>query len=792
MTIRVANIEVDTRHFIGGERCASHAAAFQVFSPIDGATLGEVSAGNAADVDQAVSAAKAAFPAWAALGPIGRGEILDRFASAILEQREELSIVETVDNGSLLIGNRKRVIDRAAHNIGYFSKLARTLRHEPSRGHTVDNHVRYEPAGVAALVTPWNAPLMLSTWKLGPALAAGNTVVLKPPEWAPLSCSLLAEIGSQAGIPRGVFNVVQGTGSEAGQALLENADVARVSFTGSTATGRVVLRAAAQNVTPVSVELGGKSPFLVFADADLTEAASTVAAQFNNAGQVCLAGTRVLVDASVESEFRALVLAATKQFVVGDPRERGVRVGPLIHPRQLERVAGYVERALQAGAVPLVGGGPHPRGGLYYQPTILTDVHQDSEIVQHEVFGPVLTWQTFRTEDEAVALANGTRYGLAAVLYTRSPERAERVAARLCAGTVWVNCFFARDLDVPFGGARESGIGREGGKWSFDFFCDVKNVAIQRGTFAPARPAADGSEREPSTMTGRIVATAIVAHQPMVMVPERVRIQLGGTGADTSLIEPGYRRLREMFAELGVNTFVIVDTHWFTTTEHVIAGAANFSGRYTSEEMPRNLCDVPYDYPGAPELAQAWHEVNKQRGLNSVNVTTPSLPQHYPTINLVHHLRTSEKVLSCGVLQTASMNDYLALGRALEEAVCRVPGARVAVLGSGGMSHEFWPLEQIRDHFGYDAAHVISPEAREIDARILELWGRGEHAAVLDLYPAYLRRFHPEGRFAHYLMALGAIGARSCTLRGVRLSEYENAVGTGQVHVLFRSAGVDT
>jgi 3,4-dihydroxyphenylacetate 2,3-dioxygenase len=285
---------------------------------------------------------------------------------------------------------------------------------------------------------------------------------------------------------------------------------------------------------------------------------------------------------------------------------------------------------------------------------------------------------------------------------------------------------------------------------------------------------------------GEIVAAAVVAHQPMVMVPEPIRVELGETGADTTLIEPGYRLLRENFAELAVDTLVIVDTHWFTTTEHVIAGAAHFSGLYTSEEMPRNICDLPYDYPGAPELAKAWHRVGKERGLSTLNVTTASLPLHYATLNLVHHLRRHEKVLSCGVLQTASRDDYLVLGDALAEAVHRIEGGRVAVLGSGGMSHSFWPYESIRRHFGYDPAHVITAEAREMDARILALWERGDHAAVVDLYPEYLREHHPEGRFAHYLMALGALGGAACRIRGVPLSAYENAVGTGQIHVLFR------
>lgn len=282
-----------------------------------------------------------------------------------------------------------------------------------------------------------------------------------------------------------------------------------------------------------------------------------------------------------------------------------------------------------------------------------------------------------------------------------------------------------------------------------------------------------------------IVAAAVVAHQPMVMVPEPVRVQLGGTGADTTLVEPGYRLLRERFAALEVDTLVIIDTHWFTTTEHVIAGAEHFNGLYTSDEMPRNICDLPYDYPGAPELAQAWHQVGKRRGLHTVNVTTPSLPRHYPTINLVHHLRTREKILSCGVVQTASRDYYLALGEALAEAVQSLPAGRIAILGSGGMSHEFWPLDVIRDHFQYDPQHVISSEARAIDARILELWKAGDHAAVVALYPEYRERFHPEGRFAHYLIALGALGGPRCTRKGVQLSAYENAVGTGQVHMFF-------
>jgi acyl-CoA reductase-like NAD-dependent aldehyde dehydrogenase len=487
--IVVADVAVHASHWIGGEPSSRGARTFEVFSPIDGKVLGQVSAGGAADVDQAVGAARRAFPSWASLGPEGRGPILDRFAQGILDHKAELSAVETTDNGSLLIANLKRVVDRAAHNIAFFSKFARQVGRAPIRGVDVENRVRYEPSGVAALITPWNSPLMLSTWKMGPALAAGNTVVLKPPEWAPLSCSLLAEIAASAGMPPGVLNVVQGLGSEAGHALIEHPNVDRISFTGSIPTGRIVAGVAACKLTPVSLELGGKSPFLVFADADLDEAALTVAAQFHNAGQVCLAGTRVLVEASIEADFRERVVKAAQAFVVGDPRQRGVRVGPLIHSRQLDRVVGFVQRARDDGATVLLGGAPHQLGGLYYQPTILENVRQDAEVVQNEVFGPVLTWQTFASEAEAIDLANGTRYGLAAIVYTRDARRAEAMAAQLVAGTVWVNCFFVRDLEAPFGGSRNSGIGREGGSWSFDFFCDVKNVAVKHGSLV-------GTERQ--------------------------------------------------------------------------------------------------------------------------------------------------------------------------------------------------------------------------------------------------------------------------------------------------------
>ena len=478
----IAGVDVSLDHWIGGRRIGS-AETFVNRSPIDGALLGEVAAGGAAEVDAAVSAARAAFPAWAALGPGGRLPILHRFAEGILARSADLAAVETADNGSLLMGNAHRVVPRSAQNIAFFADWAMTLLDHTIDHEEVTNVIRYDPAGVAALITPWNAPLMLTTWKLGPALAAGNTVVVKPPEWAPLTCSLLADIADQAGLPAGVLNVVQGIGEVAGDALVNHPDIDRISFTGSVDTARIIGQAAARSITPMSSELGGKSPFIVCADADLDAAAQTVAGQYINAGQVCLAGTRILVERSIEAQFLEMVRAAASHMAVGDPRLPTTRVGPLIHPDHFARVSGFVERAKAAGAEVLWGGGQADAGELYFQPTMFAGAAPGAEILQEEVFGPVLTWQTFANDAEAVALANSTKFGLAGTLFCGSEDRAMRIAAQVVAGTLWVNCFFVRDLAAPFGGSRVSGIGREGGTWSFDFYCDIKNIAVRKGSF---------------------------------------------------------------------------------------------------------------------------------------------------------------------------------------------------------------------------------------------------------------------------------------------------------------------
>ena len=477
----VAGVAVSPDHFIGGKRVAGD-ERFEDVSPIDEQLLAEVARGGEREVGLAVEAAAAAFPAWAALGASGRAERLRRLADLIDENVDRIAAVECLDMAMLERSLKARVIPRGARNYRAYAELAETHEERRWSSNGTTNRVVRMPAGPVGVITPWNAPFMLSTWKTAPALAAGCTVVLKPPEWAPLSCSLLADLTEEAEIPPGVFNIVQGIGEEAGATLVADGRLRRVSFTGSSDTGRLVATSAAQNLVPFTAELGGKSPLVVFADADIDAAAQKAALQYDDSTQNCMAGTRLLVEESAAGEFLERFHAAVDAHVLGDPREEATTISPLIHRDHLARVEGFVERARANGDRIVRGGKVAEIGGLWYEPTLVEPRSNDSEIVQREVFGPVLTFQTFATEEEAVTLANSTEYGLAATLYTSSTERAERVGRSVRAGTVWVNCFLVRDLTAPFGGIGISGIGREGGDYALDFYSDLKTLQIFEGT----------------------------------------------------------------------------------------------------------------------------------------------------------------------------------------------------------------------------------------------------------------------------------------------------------------------
>ena len=477
----VTGVDVSPDHFIGGERVASE-QRFEDMSPIDGRVLAHVARAGGAEVDQAVRAAHDAFPAWAALGPAGRAPYLHRLADLIDANVDRLAAVECADMAMLLRSLRARVIARGARNYRSYADLAVTYEERDWRSQGTWNRVQRMPAGPAAVITPWNAPFLLSTWKTAPALAAGCTVVLKPAEWSPLSCSLLADLAAEAGLPPGVFNVVQGIGEEAGAALVAHPLLRRVSFTGSPETGRVIGVAAARNLVPFTAELGGKGPFIVFEDADLGAAAAKAAGQYDDAGQVCLAGTRLLVQASIAGDFMERFHRAVDAHVLGDPRDDRTTISPLIHPDHLSRVEGFVERARASGQRIVRGGRRSDAGPLFYEPTLIEPTGNDAEVVQREVFGPVLTVQTFADDKDAVALANSTEYGLSSIVYSGSMGRADRVGRALRAGVVWVNTFLVRDLTAPFGGLGISGIGREGGDYALDFYSDLKSLQILDGS----------------------------------------------------------------------------------------------------------------------------------------------------------------------------------------------------------------------------------------------------------------------------------------------------------------------
>ncbi|MCJ0765201.1 aldehyde dehydrogenase [Variovorax terrae] len=477
----VVDVAVSPDHYIGGLRVAS-AETFDLFSPIDQKPLGRIAEGTAEHVDAAIRAALQAFPAWSAMTAAERKPYLDRFAQEIGKRADAFCALESTDAGVLLSRMRHGVVPRAMLNITWFAQHALTLQDRPMDTDQAHHIVRHDAAGVVVVITPWNAPLMLSTWKLGPALAAGNTCILKPPEWAPLTCSLLADAAHAAGLPPGVFNVVQGSGANTGAKLVSDPRIARVSFTGSVTTAKWIAQAAGANLVPCSLELGGKSPFIVLEDADLDNAAATGALMYRNAGQVCLAGTRFLVHEKVAEKFIAAMRGYVEKLNVGDPRDEATEVGPIIHPRQVDRVMGFIDRAKADGAQVLWGGARHAYGAQYIQPTMVTHLEQDDEIVQNEVFGPVLTLQTFSDDEQAVQMANGTDYGLGGVCYGET-RHATEVAQRVRTGFIWVNSFGIRDLAAPFGGIKRSGVGREGGDWSFEFFCDVKDVVVPKKPF---------------------------------------------------------------------------------------------------------------------------------------------------------------------------------------------------------------------------------------------------------------------------------------------------------------------
>jgi 5-carboxymethyl-2-hydroxymuconic-semialdehyde dehydrogenase len=467
---------------INGESLPSlDGSRFEVISPVDLKPLAQVARSKAADIDKAAQAAKAAFPAWAAMPGDERKTLLHKIADAIVARAEEIAFVECMDTGQALKFMSKAAL-RGAENFRFFADRAPEARDGRSiRTDSQLNVTSRSPIGPVGVITPWNTPFMLSTWKIAPALAAGCTVVHKPAEFSPLSARLLVEISEGAGLPKGVWNLVNGLGEEAGKALTEHPSIKAIGFVGESRTGSQIMRQGADTLKRIHFELGGKNPIIVFADADLDRAAdAAVFMIYSLNGERCTSSSRLLVEASIYDVFTAKIIERANRIKIGHPLDPDTVIGPLIHPVHQRKVESYFALARQEGATIAAGGTTYdgPGGGCYVRPTLFTHATNAMRISQEEIFGPVLTAIPFQDESEALAQANDVQYGLTGYLWTSDVTRALRFSDALEAGMIWVNSENVRHLSTPFGGVKHSGIGRDGGDWSFDFYMETKNVAF--------------------------------------------------------------------------------------------------------------------------------------------------------------------------------------------------------------------------------------------------------------------------------------------------------------------------
>ena len=477
-------------HLINGQS-VSNGPRFETINPATQEVLAEVASGGQAEVNAAVAAAKAAFPKWANTPAPERAKVMRRLGELITQHVPEIAHTETQDCGQVIAQTGKQLVPRAADNFSYFAEMCTRVDGHTYPTPTHLNYTLFQPVGVCALISPWNVPFMTATWKVAPCLAFGNTAVLKMSELSPLSAARLGELALEAGVPPGVLNLVHGYGKEAGEPLVAHPDVRAISFTGSTATGNRIVQTA--GLKKFSMELGGKSPFVVFEDADLERAMdAAVFMIFSNNGERCTAGSRILVQQSIYADFVAKFTERAKRIRVGDPLDEATVVGPMISQAHLAKVRSYIDLGPKEGATLLCGGldrpsyapelPAHVARGNYVWPTVFADVDNRMKIAQDEIFGPVACLIPFKDEAHAIALANDIAYGLSSYVWTENIGRAHRVAAAVEAGMCFVNSQNVRDLRQPFGGTKASGTGREGGTWSYEVFCEPKNVAVSMGS----------------------------------------------------------------------------------------------------------------------------------------------------------------------------------------------------------------------------------------------------------------------------------------------------------------------
>ncbi|RIX79635.1 5-carboxymethyl-2-hydroxymuconate semialdehyde dehydrogenase [Acidovorax cavernicola] len=474
-------------HLINGKQVAGR-DYFETVNPATQEVLAEVASGGEAEVNAAVAAAKEAFPKWAGLPATERAKLIRKLGDLIAKNVPEIAQTETNDCGQVIAQTGKQLVPRAADNFYYFAEMCTRVDGHTYPTPTHLNYTLFHPVGVCALISPWNVPFMTATWKVAPCLAFGNTAVLKMSELSPMTAARLGELALEAGIPAGVLNLVHGYGKEAGEPLVAHPDVRAISFTGSTATGNRIVKSA--GLKKFSMELGGKSPFVIFDDADLDRALdAAVFMIFSNNGERCTAGSRILVQQSIYADFAAKFAERAKRITVGDPLDEKTIVGPMISQAHLAKVRSYIELGPKEGATILCGGLDAPanlpdrvKKGNYVMPTVFADVDNRMKIAQDEIFGPVACLIPFKDEAHAIELANDIAYGLSSYVWTENIGKAHRVAAAVEAGMCFVNSQNVRDLRQPFGGTKASGTGREGGTWSYEVFCEPKNVAVSMGS----------------------------------------------------------------------------------------------------------------------------------------------------------------------------------------------------------------------------------------------------------------------------------------------------------------------
>ena len=485
MKVYEGDDELNLRNYISGEFIEPETGEWlENFSPATGKIIALVPKSGQHDINMAVESAIQALPSWSALTNVDRANWLDKIADKLETKYEEIAELESKDTGKPISLAREVDAYRSVKNFRFFANMIRNLNEEAYEMEDATNRVIYKPVGVGALITPWNLPLYLLSWKVAPAIGMGNTVVCKPSEMTPLTADLLMKTIDEIGLPKGVVNLVHGDGMGAGSPLVSHENVSLVSFTGGTSTGSIVAKSAASTFKKLSLELGGKNASIIFDDCNLENTVKgVVRSGFLNQGQVCLCGSRILVQEKIYDEFVKKFVSEVQNMKIGDPSDENTKLGALISPEHLSKVEEYIKIAKDEGGTVLTGGYPNLpkefKNGNWISPTVIADLDVNSRCSTEEIFGPVVTIHKFSNEKEAIEIANNTRYGLAGSIWTNDLEKANRVAESIHTGMIWINTWLHRDLRVPFGGVKDSGVGREGGKWSLSFFSEAMNICIK-------------------------------------------------------------------------------------------------------------------------------------------------------------------------------------------------------------------------------------------------------------------------------------------------------------------------